>query len=149
MILRRRPKKRIVKEKSCGVILYRMDEGERHYLFLHYPGGHWDFPKGHVEKKDKGEKATAFRELKEETGIDKIEFIPGYREPMFYDFHRGRREIVKKTVIYFLAVTKGLDVKLSHEHQGAVWLTYEEGLQQLTYENARDLLKKAEQHLTQ
>lgn len=126
-----------------------MEEGERHYLFLHYPGGHWDFPKGHVEERDASEHATALRELEEETGITNVEIIDGYRNPMHYDFHRGKREIVKKTVVYFLAETKDLDVQLSHEHQGAVWLPYEEGLQQLTYDNARDLLEKAEQHLTQ
>lgn len=145
----KRPKtKRTVKEKSCGIILFRMMNNVREYLFLHYPGGHWDYAKGHVEDRDRSERETAARELEEETGITEITFVEGYREPMYYDFHRGNKEIVKKTVVYFLAETTADDIQLSHEHQGSIWLPYQEGMEQLTFDNARDLLEKAELHLS-
>ncbi len=147
----RRPRRRgpriDVHEKSCGVILYRFDEGKRLFLLLHYPGGHWDFPKGHVEKIDADEHATALRELTEETGITEIIFDHGYREPMYYEFNRGMKERVKKVVVYFVAETQEEAVKISFEHKNFRWLPYEEALQRLTYENARDLLRKAQQHL--
>ena len=139
--------RRNVHEKSCGVILYRTDHDQKEYLLLHYPGGHWDFPKGHVEKFDEGEQATALRELKEETGIAEIIFTNAYREPMYYEFNRGFKERVKKVVVYFLAKTKQVEVSISFEHQNYKWLPYEEALETLTYENARDLLRKAEKHL--
>lgn len=140
-------KGRTVKEKSCGIILFKTVDKKRQYLLLHYPGGHWDFPKGHVEKHDRGEKSTAFRELEEETGIRKADAIQGYREPMYYEFNRGRRELVKKTVVYFLAEAREDGVTLSHEHKGFSWLPYEPAMQQLTFQNAKDLLEKAEKHL--
>lgn len=133
----------IIQEKSCGVILYRSFEGERQFLLLHYPGGHWDFPKGHVEEYDENEMATAHRELEEETGISAIEFLDGFREPMYYAFNRGRKERVEKVVVYFLAETQEADIQLSHEHQGCDWLHFDAAMEQLTFDNARELLQKA------
>ncbi len=129
-------------EKSCGIILFREEKGERYYLLLHYPGGHWDFGKGHVELSE-DEETTARREMKEETGISKITMAKGFRLKMDY-FYRRERRLYHKDVIYFLGKTSETRVKLSHEHQGYAWLPYEEALGQLTFENAQILLKKAE-----
>jgi bis(5'-nucleosidyl)-tetraphosphatase len=140
-------KRRSVHEKSCGVLAYRVTESGIKFLLLHYPGGHWDFPKGHVEKKDANEEATALRELQEETGITKVVFSPHYKESMYYEFNRGHKERVKKVVVYFLVETKEEVVNISFEHQNFVWLPYEEALERLTYENAKDLLRKAQKCL--
>ncbi len=144
---KKRVPRRDVHEKSCGVIVYRSAEGQKQFLLLHYPGGHWDFPKGHVEKIDADEHATALRELTEETGINEVIFTTGYREPMYYEFNRGLKERVKKVVVYFLAETEQVEVSISFEHKNFKWLPYEEALKRLTYENARDLLRKAHKHL--
>lgn len=140
-------KPKISIEKSCGIILYKTENGLREYLLLHYPGGHWDFAKGHVEKSDKSEEDTARRELEEETGITQIQIDPFYRNAMYYEFKRGRFEIVKKTVVFFLAESSGRDVTISHEHRNFIWLPYEKAHQKLTYDNAKDLLKLAEENL--
>ena len=139
--------RRSVHEKSCGVIVFRREDQGIKFLLLHYPGGHWDFPKGHVETKDATEEATALRELEEETGIKEVNFISGYKESMYYEFNRGYKERVKKIVVYFLAETKEEVVKISFEHQNFIWLPYEEALERLTYENAKELLRKAQPHL--
>lgn len=136
-----------ISEKSCGVILFREDRGHREYLVLHYPGGHWDYPKGHVEEQDANEEETALRELHEETGIQEVQFIQGFREPMYYEFQRAQKEIVKKTVVYFLAKTEKGDVSLSFEHRDFEWLSYEEAKERITYENAKKLLIQAEDFL--
>lgn len=140
-------RRRSVHEKSCGVIVYRSTETGVKFLLLHYPGGHWDFPKGHVEKRDSSEEATALRELEEETGIKQVEFNTGYKESMYYEFNRGYKDRVKKVVIYFLAETDEEVVNISFEHQNFTWLPYEEALEKLTYENAKDLLRKAQPYL--
>lgn len=131
-------------EKSCGVVLFH-ENGRREYLLLHYPGGHWDLPKGHVEKGE-SEKETAARELEEETGIKEIEFISGYREVISYKYHRGPK-LSTKEVVYFLAKTSAKEVKISHEHQNFLWLPYNEAVEKLTFENAKDLVRKAEKSL--
>ena len=50
------------KEKSCGAIVYREKDGVEILLIKHKNGGHWAFPKGHVENKET-EEETALREI--------------------------------------------------------------------------------------
>lgn len=54
--------------KSCGVIPFRYNAGEREYLVLLQTNGSWSFPKGHMEAGET-EIQTAMRELMEETGL--------------------------------------------------------------------------------
>lgn len=147
----RNPRIKPIEEKSCGIILFREEvapAGTRpihYYLVLHYPGGHWDFAKGHVEANE-NEEMTALREMREETGIFKVTFMKNFRLAMDYFYRRDRR-FYHKNVIYFLGKTSEQKVKLSHEHQGYAWLTYADAMKQLTFENAKLLLKKAEKFL--
>jgi 8-oxo-dGTP pyrophosphatase MutT (NUDIX family) len=135
----------MIHETSAGIILFRQLTGNREYLLLHYPGGHFDFAKGHVEAEE-SEHETAFRELQEETGIRKIIWIEGFRHKIHYNYHHGPDQM-SKDVIFFLARTTQKKVKLSHEHKGYLWLPYEEAEQQITFQTAKELLKKAEDFL--
>jgi bis(5'-nucleosidyl)-tetraphosphatase len=129
-------------EKSCGVLVFRETSKGRFYLLLHYPNGHWDFAKGHVEEGEE-EHETAHRELLEETGIGDLIFVDGFREEMSYK-HNLNNKLSHKQVIFFLGKTDLEDIHLSHEHHDSLWLPYEEALEKLTYENAKEMLKKAE-----
>ena len=68
-------------DKSCGVVL--LNSGK--VLLLRHPsnsshgGGHWDFPKGHIDEGE-SEIQTALRELEEETGIAHTNVIAGFRD---------------------------------------------------------------------
>lgn len=128
-------------EKSCGMVLFRETEGERLYLILHYPNGHWDLVKGHVEPGE-SEQETAARELEEETGIKQFEFIDGYREQIAYKYIKDGKPS-NKEVIFFLAKTDETNVQVSHEHHDFLWLNYEDALNKITFENAKNLLRKA------
>ena len=134
-------------EKSCGALIFRNESGKRLFLLLHYAGGHWDFPKGHVEKGE-GEEQTALREIGEETGITSLEFIPGFREEISYSFRHNTGEEAQKRVAFFLARTGEKLVRLSDEHVGFAWLPYDAAMKKATYENARSLLEKAEKKLS-
>ncbi len=141
-------------ERSSGAVVFRTERGRRMYLLLHYESKHWDFTKGNVEKGESDEQ-TARRECQEETGISDIVFVPGFEERIEYFYRRKRNEKVKeskwetihKEVVFLLAQTKTKDVTLSYEHIGFEWLPYDEALQRLTYDNAKDILKKAEAFL--
>ncbi len=135
----------MVREISCGAVLYKENEGGRLYLLLNYAAGHWGFPKGHVEEGEK-EKDTVLRELREETGIVDVSFRGSFRETMNYSFMRGD-EIVDKVVVFYLLESAQTDVVLSNEHIGFMWLSYAGARERLTYKNARDLLDKAENYL--
>ena len=132
-------------EKSAGaVIFYRADKKIK-YLLLHYQAGHWDFPKGNIEKEEKLEETTR-REIKEETGLEDIKFIPGFKGSIKY-FYKLKGKNIFKIVTFFLVKTKTKEVKISWEHTGFKWLPYEEALEQLTFKNAKEILKKANDFL--
>jgi 8-oxo-dGTP pyrophosphatase MutT (NUDIX family) len=133
-------------EKSCGAVVFREENGVRLYLLLHYEEGHWDLPKGHVEPGE-SEEQTARREVAEETGIRRLEIVPGFRRTISYTFARGGRA-VRKNVVFFLAKTSTANVALSGEHIGFAWLPYGEALRRITYANARSVLKGAEEALS-
>ena len=135
----------MVTEKSAGIVLFRNDSSENEFLLLNYPQGHWDFVKGKVEKNETPHE-TAIRETGEETGITNIEFIDGFEESVEYDF-RFKKEHIHKKVIFFLAKTDEKNVKLSHEHNDYLWLEYNDALKKTTFENAKNVLSKANEFL--
>ncbi|MFQ5815135.1 MAG: bis(5'-nucleosyl)-tetraphosphatase [Candidatus Hydrothermarchaeaceae archaeon] len=130
---------------SAGAVVYRREEGNTKYLLLHYQSGHWDFPKGNVERGE-AERETVAREVAEETGISDVVFREGFREEIRYFYMREGRTIFKK-VVFYLTEARTHEVKLSYEHIGYDWLSYEEALGRLTYRNAKDILKKAHDFL--
>lgn len=131
------------REHSAGVVIFHGTP--REYLLLHYPSGHWDFPKGHVEAGE-SELQAAVREVDEETGLKPIQIIPGFEHTYEYYYKRDQQTMHKK-VTYFAGHADSADIRLSHEHRGFTWLPYEKALQRITFDNARDLLRKAERHL--
>ena len=126
---------------SAGLILFRVVDGERLYLLLHYPHGHWDFVKGKIEEGESKQEA-ALRELEEETGLE-ADIMDGFEEQLSYTFREGD-ELIEKTVYFLIGQTEAEDIELSHEHIDFAWLAYNQAEGQLTFANAKEVLKKAE-----
>jgi len=133
-------------QKSAGIVLFRNASNKNEFLLLNYPQGHWDFVKGKVEEGETPHE-TAIRETKEETGITNIEFVDGFEESVEYDF-RFKKEDIHKKVIFFLAKTNEKNIKLSHEHNDYLWLEYNDALKKTTFENAKNVLTKANEFLS-
>ncbi len=142
-------------EKSAGAIIYLMKDNVPHYLLLHYPSKHWEFAKGHIEEGENIEE-TVRREVEEETGIKDLKIIPGFREYSKYFFRKSYDLVgeakknapwVFKLVTFYLAETKTEDVIISDEHGGFIWLPIEEALKKVTFKNAKELLRKADDYL--
>ena len=134
----------MLNEKSCGAVVFRKDADAK-FLLLRYEAGHWDFVKGNVEPNET-EMNTVVRELREETGITEANFIDGFRETITY-FYKRQGSFVKKEVVFFIMQTFTANVTLSFEHVGYEWLSYEAALDRLTFRNAKDILRKANQYL--
>jgi len=135
-------------ERSSGFILYSMDGGVRKYLLLrHYYGGHWGFPKGHVESGE-SEVEAATRETREETGITAVQRIPGFRKESRYHFYRGSRPVFKENV-YFLGRAAYSEPVISGEHTQYEWLPYAEARERLTFDETRHILDRAENTLNE
>ena len=134
-------------EKSCGVVLF----SKQKVLLLQYATGqkegewnlqgHWDFPKGHVDKGET-EIETAIRELEEETGIKNIILLDNFRKTINYKIQKRDRKISKE-VVFFIATTAETEINLSHEHVDYGWFDFTSALKQLTYDNARSVLSEA------
>ena len=135
----------MLREKSCGAVVFLKKDNETKFLLLNYAAGHWDFVKGNVEPKE-AEKQTVTRELQEETGITDAKFIDGFREPIGY-FYRRQGLTVHKEVVFFIMETKTEQVQISFEHVGFIWLDYKHAMEKLTFKNARDVLQKAHDFL--
>ncbi len=132
-------------EKSAGCVLFQIDQGIIRYLLLRYGLGHWGFPKGNIEVGEK-EQDAGIREVQEETGISKIVLIDNFREKVHYIYKRQGKTIHKE-VVYFLAKSNEKEVTLSFEHSEYKWLCYEDSLKQLSFENAKTVLMKANQKI--
>lgn len=139
-------------EKSAGAVIFRREKGKIFYLLLHYPptkrgakSDYWDFPKGHIEKGE-SQLDTAKREVKEETGLEDLKFVDGFKEWIKY-FFRYKGRTIFKIVTFYLAETETKDVKISFEHMGYEWLPYDKATRQLTFKNAKGILKKANNFL--
>lgn len=132
-------------EYSAGFVVFSEKDSIRQYLVLHYPSGHFDFAKGHLEVGENNLQA-AIRELQEETSITQVEVIPGFEEKIIYSFRR-QSMLIEKQVTFFLGQTIQTTIQLSHEHQGYLWLPYEAALTKITFENARSILRRAEAYL--
>ena len=135
----------MIREKSCGSVIYLRKEEQNKYLLLNYAAGHWDFVKGNVESGE-SEKETVLRELKEETAITDATFIKDFRENITY-FYRRQGLTVHKEVVFFIIETHTEKVELSFEHVGYIWLDYKHALEKLTFKNAKDVLQKVHEFL--
>lgn len=127
-------------ETSCGVVLVNYGA----VLLLQYPQGHWDLPKGHVEENDSDRTATMLRELAEETGIADVTVLSGFEERTEYTFrHKGKRK--NKEVYWYVAETETMEVELSHEHRGYLWLDWDQALETITHDETRSVVRLAQQ----
>jgi bis(5'-nucleosidyl)-tetraphosphatase len=137
--------KNLLREKSCGAVVYLRKGSEILYLLLNYEAGHWDFVKGNVEINE-SEKETVVRELREETGITDAKFIEGFKERIEY-YYRRQGDTVHKEVVFYLMETSTENITLSFEHIGSIWLNYSQAMEKLTFKNAKEMLKKADEFL--
>ena len=119
-------------EKSCGAVIYRINEKNdvRILLVKNHNGKCWTFPKGHIESGEK-EEETALREIMEETGLN-VEIIPGFRRISSYrPFGK-----IRKTAVFFLArADKSVVSMQPSEIDYYMWVSIDEALRMCRHEN--------------
>lgn len=133
----------MIHEKSCGAVVYALCGEERQYLVEQMRGGHYALCKGHVEQGET-EPETALREIAEETGLT-VKLDTRFREKIEYAPFDGCR----KEVIYFVACSETTRTVAQQEEVRAIhWAKLEKALSLLTYENDREILRKADEFLS-
>jgi len=132
-----------MEERSAGAVVFRQTPDGRMYVLLRYPAGHWEFPKGNIEKGETPEQ-TAVREIREETGLTDVRLLDGFKKVIEYYYNRDGNRVHKK-VIFFLAETEEERIKISFEHEDYAWYRYEDALRIVSYQNSKRLLRAAEE----
>lgn len=124
----------MVKEKSCGIIVFDNDK----VLLIKHNGGHISFPKGHVEDGETS-KETAIRETFEETGIEAKIISDDY-----YVNTYSPKENHMKDVLLFVGVKTGGKLKPQLEEVSLCdFFPYEKAFDELTYDIDKRILKQA------
>jgi bis(5'-nucleosidyl)-tetraphosphatase len=134
---------RMVNEMSCGAVVYHNDLGRLRFVVIRQRNGrHYGFPKGHMENGET-ELQTAYREIKEETGLE-VRIIPNARAETTY----SPRFMVRKKVIYFLAEAEHENaVAQPEEVSDIMWLDEDDVMKTLTYNNDKDVFRLLVDHL--
>lgn len=146
-------------EKSVGGVIYRRENNKILYLLVRYRSLQWDFPKGHVEQGE-SEEQTMRREVREETGIEDVDILPGFRmSARYYYLAKGNEKKERlsagkgirifKRAVYFAGETKTEEVKIDFENKGYVWLDYESALKKLGNSGSKKILSAVEKVLSQ
>lgn len=135
----------VKKEKSAGAIIYFF-ENEPKFLLLKntLKTTYWEFPKGKIEENENIDE-TAIREVEEETELDNLEIIPGFKESINW-FFRFQGELISKEAVYLLVKIPKEDknkVKINKEHQDFSWLSFKEAQNKIKIKSNKELLKKA------
>lgn len=131
-------------EKSCGAVIWRRSGGKREYLLVRHNGGHWSFPKGHVEGNET-EAETAAREILEETGLT-AEIHTDFRQQVTYSPKPG----TVKDVIFFTAVpTGGREHPQESEISQLGWFSFPQAAERITYATDEEVLLAAEAYLNE
>ncbi len=132
-----------IDEKSCGAVLYKMTAEGVRYFIVESSSGHISFSKGHMEAGET-EWETACREIKEETGIVKLNRMEEFRESFLCVTETGN----KKEVVYFLAEFLDDTIRLQDGELVSYWmLPPEEACARINTEEEKAILCKADRML--
>ena len=131
-------------EVSAGGVVVQKRGSVWRVLLLRDMNDSWTFPKGLVEKGEK-KKDAALREIGEEVGLTKLEYIRSV-SPIEYVYRRG--SLVHKTVHYFLFRAQGTETIVCQKSEGikeAKWFEFDEAISIIGYPKTNiALLKKAQ-----
>ena len=130
-------------EKSCGAVVFRNKNDNIQVLLIrHLNGGHWAFPKGHVEKGET-EEQTALREVLEETGLA-VELDNRYRQVVSYS---PKKDVVKN-VVYFVATASSDAATVAQEEEISqiVWVDMHKAADYVSFDNDKKVLLGAIEH---
>ncbi len=136
----------MIREKSCGAVIFRIIDNEIYYLIEKMGLGHISLCKGHVENNET-EEETALREIKEETSLD-VFLDTSFREVISYKPYKDKDVI--KDVIFFIAFNNDNKIALD-EHDDEVnsieFLKFNEAYNLLTYDADKNILKLANDYI--
>lgn len=130
-------------EKTCGAVIHAVHDGQtKYFLVENADSKHVGFPKGHVEFGET-EIETAIREVLEETQIN---VVPDGEFRYEYTFTAPSN--ARKRAVYFEAEYDYKPAEVQKSEVSDSWfLPFEEAMQHLNYEQDRNILREADEHI--
>lgn len=128
-------RKRLSKVAEAGGIVVKFDTETPHFLIIRAKKNpiHWIFPKGHIEDGESA-KDAAIREVREEAGIEAT--LIDLAGAIEFDYAGETIEVE----FYLLKYSRTLG---GGEQRESRWCTYEEALDLLSFDDAKDLLRSS------
>jgi 8-oxo-dGTP pyrophosphatase MutT (NUDIX family) len=122
--------------------VFRRDGSRLLVLLIRDAHRNWGFPKGHVERGEAVADA-AVREVREETGLDRLALVAPVQTIAWRFRFRGRA--IHKTCHFF--AIESADVRTRPQRREGItacrWVTFDQGAELLTHDNARGVLAAA------
>ena len=110
----------------------------RRSLNKKWAAGGWEMPGGGAKSGETSEEAIQ-REVKEETNLDVTILDENKRYSIEYDTNKGTH----KEAVYFLAKKTSNNItRQESEITEIKWFNFEEAIETISFENAKELLKK-------
>ncbi len=131
-----------VHEVSAGGVVVRQDGDATRVLLIRDSYRNWGFPKGHLEAGERSD-AAALREVAEETGLRQLELVA---ELSAIDWHfRFRGRLIHKVCHFFLMRTteRQTTPQAAEGITACRWSTFAEAERLISYDNAREVLRRA------
>lgn len=126
----------VVREPTAGGIVFRRNAktNKIEILLIQDAKDRWTIPKGHIEEGEQA-KETAEREIREETGLEKVNVL-GWLGKINFRYRR-QQSLVLMTTEIFLAQAQGDTDKLKPEDwmNGIKWFEASEALDKIEYED--------------
>ena len=139
----------IVREPTAGGIVFRRDKkGEIEILLIQDAKDRWTIPKGHIEE---GETAmqTARREIGEEAGLKDVDML-GWLGKIHFRYRRLDKLVLMTTQIYLVRARGNTDaIKKEEWMNGIKWLSFNEALDLIEYEDIGKLMLLAMKRIRQ
>ncbi len=142
LIPRRKPAiKEVVREPTSGGMVFRRNSKTEkiEILLIQDAKDRWTIPKGHIEEGESA-KETAEREVREETGLQKVEVLSWLGKINFR--YRRATSLVLMTTEIFLIQAQGDTNKLKPEDwmNGIGWFDANESLDKIAYEDISKII---------
>lgn len=131
----------VVREPTSGGVVYRKNPttGELEILLIQDSKDRWTIPKGHIEEGETP-KATALREISEETGLSDTEII-SYLGKINFRYRRADSLVLMSTQIFLVHARNAVESIAKEEWMHDIkWFSTAKALELIEYDDIGKLI---------